>query len=122
MEVRYYGCHEHPGHYMFVPGMRNDYKFLYNNPWGVQVDTGLCPGGLEIEGNALLHHKDGWTALAFWDRSVDKRGKSNSVFLAEGTFDFERMIDLAKEFFPEVMERIKFPIVEAPKGRTDFWA
>ena len=64
----------------------------------------------EIEGEALLHHVDGWTALCFWDRSVDTRPGCNSNYFAEGTFTFEQMIDLAKTRFAHRWNKMKFEV------------
>jgi hypothetical protein len=123
MKVYYFGCHQYPGHYMHRVGMSLDWEFLERNPWGTSVDGGLCPGVNEkgeawrvqnqIEGAATLHHKDGWTALSFWDRSIDKRNACNSAFLAEGTHTFDEMLVIAREHFPTVMARFTFPIVPA---------
>ena len=115
MRVYYFGCIEHAGHYMWLPGPSSEYRgdFLRTNPWGYEIDGGLCPAGKEVEGQALLHHKDGWTALSFWDRSVDHRGKCNSSFLAEGKHSFDEMLAIAREHFPSVIARFKFPIVDA---------
>jgi len=79
----------------------------------MRIDGGLCPKGAQIEGKALIHYKDGWTALSFWDRSVDMRGNSNSNFLADGKFTFEQMVEFAYQNFPEVTRRYKFSIVPA---------
>jgi hypothetical protein len=88
-------------------------RFAYTNPWGLKIDGSLAPDAIgQIEGLALLHHKDGWTAVAFWDRTGDHRGGSNSVFLAKGEFTFDEMLDLAREAFPEIMKTFKFKIVE----------
>jgi hypothetical protein len=117
MRVYYFGCWEDVGHYMrssssdrSLESCRAEHDFMYTNPWGTNIDGGLCPKGPQNEGAALVHQKDGWTALSFWDRSVDSRLGSNSNFLAEGTFDLAQMIAIAKEHFPTVMERIKFKI------------
>ncbi len=53
-----------------------------------------------------LVHVQGWTALAFWDRSSDRRGGSNSAILAAGTLDFEAMVAIAADNFPSVWARI----------------
>lgn len=116
MKAYYFGCIRKSGHYMFKP--RENYnaideKFLDSNPWGYSVDEKLCPEGPQTEGIALVHYKDGWTALSFWDRSVDKRGGCNSNFLAEGTFSFEEMLAIAREKFPNVMKRFSFKIINA---------
>lgn len=77
-------------------------------PWGDDADGGLqphrdgckkmayCGCGSGPEGIALIHHKDGWTALSFWDRSVDTRGACNSTYIAEGDFTFDQMVTMAK--------------------------
>ncbi len=92
-------------------------------PWqDWEVDGKLQPGHIpsksqyqrsrpEIEGEAHLHHKNGWTALAFWDRSVDHRGASNSTYFAEGTFTFDDMVAMAKERFAERWNKMRFEVV-----------
>jgi hypothetical protein len=116
-KVYYFGCIERAGHYMWLPGPRPEYSkdgdFVRTNPWGFAIDGSLCPKGPEIQGQALIHHKDGWTALSFWDRSVDGRGKCNSSLLALGALTFAEMVSLFKEHFPSVFGRFTFPIVEA---------
>lgn len=125
MKVFYFGCHREAGHYFWVPGMQYAWGVVRLIPWR-SVDPTLCPGAdpdpnvyrrtrPEVEGEALLHHKDGWTALSFWDRSVDERGGCNSQFFAEGTHTFEEMLALAREHFPEVMKRFAFEIRLAPE-------
>lgn len=124
MKIFYFGCNRLFGHHMHAPDKsgvsdQETYAFIQGNPWGYAVDGGLCPDafGAQIEGQAVLHSKDGWTAIAFWDRSIDHRHDSNSVFLAEGEHTFAEMVALATEHFPTVMGRFKFQIVDAtPKG------
>lgn len=55
----------------------------------------------EQAGIAKIHHKNGWTAIALWDRSVDTRGGCNSTYFAKGDFSFEEMVKMAKERFSE---------------------
>ena len=111
MNIYYFGCIGQHGHYMFKPGSRmTDWMFLDKNPWGHSIDGRLCPDEKQIEGQARIHQKDGWTALSFWDRSIDRRPGSNSNFLAEGDHTFDEMMLLANEHFPEVMERFVFNI------------
>lgn len=118
MKVFHYGCaNNRKGHFVHAgKGISQYGPEVYNfcaiNPWGYEIDSGLCPSGPEIEGRALVHHKDGWTAMSFWDRSVDKRGKCNSNFFAEGTHTFDEMVAIAKDHFPKIMARFEFPIVE----------
>jgi hypothetical protein len=119
-KVFYFGCTQGPGHYMHasqpvrtLDARRALSDFERSNPWGLRIDTKLAPTGEQIEGRALLHHKDGWTALSFWDRSVDRRSGSCSTFLAQGEHDFERMLHLTRTHFPAVMARFAFSLVKA---------
>jgi len=101
------------GHHMYQPG---DGMYLRNleTPWGAYPDGTLCPEKTYENGLALLHHKDGWTALAFWDQSGDTRPGSHSTFLVPGTFTFDEMLALAKSQWWTVFARIgrKFEIKE----------
>jgi hypothetical protein len=65
----------------------------------------------EVVGEAALHHLDGWTVLAWWDRSGDGRGACNSNLVARGTYDFTTMLEIGKARFPHVMARQTVPIV-----------
>lgn len=122
----YNGCWGNVGHYLFSEDGSSKLAAIGPFKRG-ELDCCLCPGyaplgasyavrkaserpRAQVEGEAKLTHRDGWTALAFWDRSVDKRGNSNSCFVIEGTHTFEEMIELARARFPRVMERFKFEI------------
>jgi len=122
MKVFYFGCYKDHGHFMRASDANGklrysteEHEFVDKNPWGYEIDSGLCPKtiGYETEGLSSIHQKDGWTVLSFWDRSIDSRHKSNSNFLAEGTFDFAEMLKISKEHFPEVFQRFKFEIKQA---------
>lgn len=115
--VFYFGCYGEVGHYLHTPDMHhawNDHNII---PWGKNIDSTLCPPGRyeenQPEGVAVLTFKDGWTALSFWDRSVDRRGNSNSNFIAEGAFNFNQMVEIAQTHFPKVWKRFKFPVVNS---------
>lgn len=119
----YFGPWGEPGHYMFNEHRMWVHKEEDNIPWNGQIDGRLQPGcrfedgrwehydADETEGRALLHHKNGWTALSFWDRSVDTRFASNSTYFAEGTFTFEQMVEMAKARFADRWNRMKFEVV-----------
>lgn len=85
------------------------YEAMSLLPWD-RIDNYLNPKE-QVEGWALLHHKDGWTALAFADRTDDSRPNSNSVFFFKGTFTFEETMDKVHEYFPHILSRFKFKIV-----------
>ena len=119
----YFGCWDRPGHYFHSC----DGGYLYPHegpltefPWGYEVDGGLCPGGdrrdnrvPQVEGEALIHHKDGWTALSFWDRSVDARGGCNSNFFFRGILSFDEALVKAKKVFPFILARFTFDVRES---------
>lgn len=116
----YFGCwsRDH-GHFLYTPdhrsawdaeGMR--YEML---PWGSKIDGGLCPRigrhGEAPQGQAQVTHTDGWTALAFWDRTCDSRGNSHSTFVFEGTYDFDAALVLARDYYPALFRRYTFQVV-----------
>ena len=115
----YFGPWDRPGHYFFSENGRPIYDYPHPEvPWK-KVDGVLQPNCTEvpwkrtdpeIEGEALLHHKDGWTALCFWDRSIDTRMGCNSNYFAKGTFTFEQMIEMAKTRFAERWNKMKFEV------------
>lgn len=125
MRVFYNGCHRQSGHYLFAPGMRTTTRYrsthkrfghvLVEMGFVQYLDGGFCPGAEregwgrpdeQPEGLGALHHVDGWTVWSFWDRTVDRRGNSNSTFVAEGEHDLDAMKRIAAEHFPEVWRRV----------------
>lgn len=116
MRVLYFGCWDaQKGHYLREPSGRmvHDYAVL---PWK-SIDGALCPGyvrpyenGPQIQGDAALHHLGGWTALAFWDRSMDPRGGCNSAVFAEGTYGPAAMLEIAASTFPAIWARFTFEV------------
>ncbi len=101
--IVYCGCWESLGHMTWAPGMG---RLMQQGagPWEYLDSGKLNPGGKH--GDALLTQKDGWTALGITDRSVDSRPGSHSTFAMQGTFDFDQSLDLAKQFYGEVIDRI----------------
>lgn len=115
----YFGCYDLAGHYLYAAQnfkgepAATRMRYFENQPWGKEVDGGLCPKFKnQNEGEALIHHKDGWTALAFWDRSGNQRLNSNSVFMQKGTHDFAGMVEFAQKAFPFVWMRFRFQIID----------
>lgn len=105
MRIYYFGCVKICGHHMYRPEndppksleeRRELSDFVRTNPWGFNIDNGFKG----------LQHKDGWTAYAMVDNTVDSRPGSNSVFIAEGTFTEQEMKALAREHFPVISRRI----------------
>ena len=121
----YFGCVDHPGHFLFVSdGSERGFRPCRWNetpePFGVdgrKLDGGYAPGprkadwwypdgAYQIQSLGQLHHVDGWTVLSMWDRSVDARMGCNSSFLIRGKHTFNEMVALAAKHFPEVWKRI----------------
>ena len=111
--VFFFGCmkdatphHTQAGHYMYRNMNRESYET--STPWGRTPDGPLCPPEKEHgqpQGAAVLHQKDGWTAIGFWDRTGDSRGNSNANFMVQGTYTFDEMCAMAQEAYPQLWKR-----------------
>jgi hypothetical protein len=123
VEAYYFGCQRTAGHHWWRPNRTDtayDVRKIVGANVGDHIDGGFCPGAVrgdvwkrtrpETEGEAALHHVDGWTVLSFWDRSVDARGACNSNFVARGTHTYPIMCAIAEAQFPEVWNRYKFEV------------
>ena len=111
-DAYYFGCWGDSGHFMFnrdgETAERNARAIL---PPPLRVpDATLTPKGPQIQGVALLHHVEGWTAISFWDRSVDSRPGSNSTFILRGTLTWDEVIEQSRAAFPSVWARFKFEV------------
>lgn len=117
----YFGCWGGVGHFYYDANRQSlgiSAKQL-GLPWE-HVDGALTPGKRDRrgrldydamsktqQGKAAIHYKDGWTAIAIHDFTVDSRPGSNSVFLfhAPGLDDTECLFSIGK-FFPKIGARI----------------
>lgn len=114
-DIFYFGCMREAGHYLYHPSGGTAYGYSVPNdfPCTQIPDAVFLPKQLpQDEGVASFLHLNGWTIIAFWDRSVDSRPGSNSVFLARGIMSFEAICAKSREAFPAVWKRFKFPVVE----------
>ena len=115
----FFGCWTQIGHHLWSPGglmFRHEHARL---PWS-DVDSTLAPGPRnrhgeveskdQVEGMARLHHRDGWTALAWWDRSIDKRHGSNAALFMHDVATFEVMLECGRRRFPSVFDRFPYEI------------
>jgi hypothetical protein len=107
--IYYFGCIGESGHYLWVSDMRKSLDSI--GPWGWEIDGGLAPAGHGRELVAAIHHLNGWTAVSFWDRSVDTRSGSNSTFLVHANLGFDEIVRLARQDFPGVFKRLSGPVV-----------
>lgn len=107
----FFGCVRTVGHSLISPAAEVR-ESECSAPWRVgEIDQAMQPGctrgvgshltgGAQLLGVARLHHRNGWTMLSCWDRSVDSRPGSNANFMIEGKHDFETMLALVAETFP----------------------
>lgn len=125
MRTFYFGTRGSPGHWL-VDEHRSqiktnhkygdEFRWEWDGPWH-DIDGALAPSRAH-QGEALLHHKDGWTALAFWNRTDDSRPGSNSVFFFDEILNFDQAVEAAKKMWPDVTDKIKFKITEV-KGKSE---
>lgn len=130
MRVLYFGCWGGSGHYLFdARGGSPENETLPAELRRSRLDGAyapvfaLRPGSRydreQPEGKARLAHVAGWTVLAFWDRSCDGRGASNSAFLLESRLDFAGALLLARATFPSIFQRFTFEVVPAFQETPD---
>ena len=116
--AHYFGADCRPGHYLFGPKMAPVYRG--SRPFEM-LDGQLAPRdvpgrGWGDKGQEILYQVqpwrlpalDGrdWSAIAWWDRTSDRRSGSNSIVFAPGlTVELEGMQQLFAQFFPEVLRR-----------------
>jgi len=135
MNIRYYGCGPVGiGHYFHKTTGERDYLFGDAAcPWRYAVDGRLQPrigpdtrlprsDGTALadyrpeapQGVCAVHRLDGWTCVAWWDRSADTRGASNSsIVIDDPAITFDALIALARHEFPWVFARIRFELTLA---------
>lgn len=106
-EIFFFGCYRDTGHFLWAPGgVPAKDKALPPSLKRMRLDTTHAPkDAREREGRAAVHHVDGWTVVAWWDRSVDRRHGSNSAFLMKGEHSFSAVLLAAGNAFPELLPR-----------------
>jgi hypothetical protein len=117
----YAGCIQRSGHYLWTAyGERADHHYGPEAPipWE-SWDGPLQPTRTQKEGLAVIHYKreEGgpiWTAISFWDRTVDSRGNSSSNFFFDSHLSFADALADAREHWPRIFERFTFEVTEAP--------
>lgn len=140
VEVYYFGCLGEVGHFFHIKrGMRAGHDGDLEFELGQHLrglDGAHCWNGRgrdgrrsysserdETEGLAIVRHHagtprsmDGWTTLAFWDRSIDRRGASNSLFITRGHLSFAQIVRASKHQWPQVWARFTFGVVEVDEN------
>lgn len=83
--------------------------------WTVSRDLLYDDGEYESysdQGRARMHWFEGWSILAFWDRTGDHRGGSMSCFLASEILSFDELVAAAREAYPTIWKRFTFDVVD----------
>ena len=119
--VYYFGCIGRAGHYLHSPKdkplsmSRNEEKQL-GQPWGDHIDAQVFLSSREHHRPGKVHHttKGGWSLVYFADYSVDTRPGSHSTFIAPAVVDAATLIQWAREQWPEVFLRPRFPELHLP--------
>ena len=121
--VLYFGCWNRAGHYLHSAGgasLWRGHGYPTDLPW----DESIMDGGL-LRNGKVPDSPDGrvfwtcgganafWYAFYWWDRSVDKRGASNSGFYVRGFGwpEARSAFDYACEQFPMVVKRQNFALI-----------
>jgi hypothetical protein len=109
MAMLYFGCWSEPGHYLHRSDGMRFYGEQSSSPFSAaQLDGVFAPRGVNGRDDvATLTHVHGWTVLAMWDYSVDKRPGSNAAFLIPGTHVEAEVWRQAAAVFPSVVARLK---------------
>lgn len=117
----YFGCLGRLGHYLHAPNGETVWsdRTPKSLPWSTNLmDTGLLKNGkrADIYDGRVFWTAGGlsfWYAFYWWDRSVDKRGASNSGFYVRGFGwpDAQAAFDYACAQFPTVVTRQQHPLV-----------
>lgn len=127
MRAYYFGCWRDLGHYLWLPGpikvdIDTQRQILGKPrvdkrgeaPWGWSIDGGLLMSLRNMrEGVAVHALRDGWTALSFYDCSVDSRPGSTSSFMFDVQLSYDEALAAARASFPEVFDRLTFEVVPA---------
>lgn len=111
-DVLYFGCRGEAGHYFHRLNQFESLEPPEGFPWGLTVDGRLQPpvqreprGGYTgagfRNGDAVRHVKDGWTAVAYWDRTVDSRPGSCSVLICRGVFTTPEVVARVRHVMPD---------------------
>lgn len=118
------------GHYCWLPTGQRTRRGAKSTPWGGQFDVlsdsaimaAMVPGiqhayeiGREQQAEGVRHHRQaqGWTLVAWWDRSADPRFASIAAWAMEGLYTGDEAEQQARALYPEVWTRIDLHL-----GRT----
>ena len=129
----YFGCWREPGSYFWHRASDGTPVRVYDNgeserrllggyphasdhgngeiPWGYGLDGGLLKGRSLRQGEAVVEQRGGWTAISFWDRSVDSRPDSSSTFVFDALLMPGEALAAARKAFTPIFDRFDFEVV-----------
>jgi len=122
MKVYYFGCPPDGGkgrymHHEPREPWRSNCDAPAGCPWSFgspeNIDGGLAPragAARQRQGAVALHHREGWTAIAWWDRSADVRPGSNVAFLIDAELGLEEALTAARQAWPKVFARFRYEV------------
>lgn len=123
--VLYFGCIGQAGHYLFGGDdtiNKGSIGYVLSNKLDSIGDT---PRDEQVQGRVRRFYQLGpevddrhcgrvdiglWSCLDWWDRTVDKRHGSHSVFLARGVFTFSALLEAGRLAWPDVIARQPVPV------------
>ena len=112
MILYFFGAWGGPGHYLWYPTGTWASRQL---EWSQKLDGVFAPDDpQQTPYRARLARSDGWTIVAFWDRSEDQRMGSNSAFVAKGEHTFEAVMEQARLQFAPLFQRFPTEITLLP--------
>lgn len=119
--VLFFGCLGDVGHYLHHADGYRLYDASRKNlkcPFEGALDSTFAPPFVNQRDDVTaLTHIHGWTVLAMWDRSIDKRPGSNAAFLVPGTHTEAFVWEAARAVFPQVVSRLKAaPVLAVDDG------
>jgi len=107
MTIYYFGCRQVCGHYWHL-GTSSLYE---GTPWWGEKSE-LLPEYPQTQGIIRRTLFEGWKVLSFWDRSVDKRPGSYSLFATNADLSNEEFLEQAKAEYPWVFDRLDFELTD----------
>lgn len=135
--ILFYGCwtdksgNSDTGHYFAGPRGQEQYSMRRRHdgqiedhperyvPWGFKVDGGLAPRSA-VNGIAAFSQdvvrlgapeEQWWSAISWWDNSVDTRPGSSATFLADRRCGPIELLEEARAAFPQIFARFKYEII-----------
>ena len=110
MDVYYFGCLDDRGGHIAGEAEGKVLRRSQMRDIIERTDGLFPPLGFEDEGVICRHFVHEFTVIAWWDRSIDTRGASNSAFWVQGEHTTEEALEIARQRFPTVFGRLTYEL------------